>query len=97
MQFIEGKTHDHLEFTCSERAFIYMPLEHNEDIEDQVRRFKFRSEYSKTFILKLNTKMREPDFVLWSVIYLTASKIPKCSSSTFAPRAEKELGPQDVN
>ncbi|XP_067038093.1 uncharacterized protein [Acropora muricata] len=34
-KFIEGKTHNHLEFTCSERAFIYMPLEHNEDKEDQ--------------------------------------------------------------
>lgn len=34
-KFIEGKTHNHLEFTCSERAFIYIPFEHNEDIEDQ--------------------------------------------------------------
>lgn len=34
-KFIEGKTHNHLEFSCSERAFIYLPFEHSEDIEDQ--------------------------------------------------------------
>lgn len=39
LQFIDGKTHNHLEFHFAERGFIYLPFEHSESKEDQVSGF----------------------------------------------------------
>ncbi|PFX17995.1 uncharacterized protein LOC111340120 [Stylophora pistillata] len=34
-KFIDGKTHNHLEFPFAERGFMYLPFEHSENKEDQ--------------------------------------------------------------
>ncbi|XP_020913602.1 uncharacterized protein LOC110251250 [Exaiptasia diaphana] len=34
-KFLEQKTHDHLKMSISGRLFIYLPIEHSENIDDQ--------------------------------------------------------------
>lgn len=48
-KFIDGKTHNHLEFHFAERGFIYLPFEHSESKEDQELSVSLMSKLAEDF------------------------------------------------